>query len=155
MIIEVIYAQSVAILKIPGLNYEELFKIENQIEETRKKKNESINNQKFEEAADLRDEERELQKIKDMIEKTTIIIDDKKLKEIDEKISEFVTPEHSEIDDFLSDDKKENIKLSKKKIEIVETVENKNDKKREIKNDDFIDLRCQFQKRHGRSNPFA
>jgi len=39
----------------------EIMKIENQIEETRKKKMQAINSQKFEEAADLRDTERKLQ----------------------------------------------------------------------------------------------
>src|ERR1035438_8198278 len=39
----------------------EIISIENQIEETRKKKMQAINSQKFEEAADLRDTERKLQ----------------------------------------------------------------------------------------------
>jgi ATP-dependent Clp protease ATP-binding subunit ClpC len=40
---------------------DEIISIENQIEETRKKKMQAINSQKFEEAADLRDTERKLQ----------------------------------------------------------------------------------------------
>lgn len=44
----------------------EIINLENQIEETRKKKMQAINSQKFEEAADLRDTERKLQ---DLLEK--------------------------------------------------------------------------------------
>lgn len=43
----------------------EIIKIENQIEETRKKKMQAINSQKFEEAADMRDMERKLQETLD------------------------------------------------------------------------------------------
>jgi ATP-dependent Clp protease ATP-binding subunit ClpC len=43
----------------------EIIKVENQIEETRKKKMQAINSQKFEEAADMRDMERKLQETLD------------------------------------------------------------------------------------------
>ena len=85
--------------------------------------------------------EKLVEEIKDSVDREifrAVIIDDAKLKEVEEKTLKFITPEKTEIDDFLAEDvvEEKKVKLSNKKIEIIETSE----KKKKKKNDDFIDL---------------